>query len=599
MERDVIQIQLTEQGKPPYLSTIFPEGLPYGVILNKTICGLGATYSCIKKVCHTIIIELNLPVIQSKAKDPTHADDNIFPVYGDTKTEDIASYLERTLQCGKFIKVLSTPESYYKLQDALEEIMGSSFYKEIFIVLDEIHKYVVDDHFRDFSLGRITEEFWKYEKRSVVSATPLLADDPRYTEKGMREIVLQPEWDYKKPLRLTITNDVSQSLKNLLTQLDSRLVFIACNSVKLIRTYIEESDTASDSVIFCAKETAKEIEDEGIKTYSDWDVQHIGKYNWMTSRFWTGFDLTELPDSPVLIMLTDCNLVEHTMIDPAIDAVQFVGRFRQGVSEIHHITNVNTNHKYRTTDHIKGYQEAQKEAYNKINALISLQDNNDIKSALHEILKSCPWSKNLNGSLEINHLAVANNAHTLAMQAIYSGKEHIEEAYQRSSFKVDVFTEQYDERVIKIKNMPGHWKQRKTMMEMLDEAQKYDQGNGDFETLLREFRECDSWFVDAYLTIGSNAIRECHYKTSVINHLIAKKRNTELKLGEETIKYVKSSFVIGSIYTRKEIKQRLSAIYKEFSIGGAPKATDIKYYFEVKQRKMQEDAAFLIIAPLF
>jgi hypothetical protein len=44
-------------------------------------------------------------------------------------------------------------------------------------------------------------------------------------------------------------------------------------------------------------------------------------------------------------MLSDPNLVEHTMIDPMIDAVQIVGRFRKGISKVYHISDTNASSK--------------------------------------------------------------------------------------------------------------------------------------------------------------------------------------------------------------------------------------------------------------
>ena len=203
--------------------------------------------------------------------------------------------------------------------------MGDSYYSEIFFVLDEIQKYVIDDGYRDFSLNEIMEEFWKYDKRSVVSATPLLADDPRYQECNMKEVILEPEWDFKSPLSLILTNDVGRSLNTLISENIDQTIFIACNSVKLIRTYIRDTQTEHESVIFCARETAREVEREEVSVYSDWNAENIKRVNWMTSRFWTGFDLDDIPQPPIVIMLSDPNLVEHTMIDPMIDAVQIVG----------------------------------------------------------------------------------------------------------------------------------------------------------------------------------------------------------------------------------------------------------------------------------
>lgn len=599
MKQEIIPIELSEHGEIPHLSDIYPEGLPEGIILNKTICGLGATYSCIKKPCHTIIIELNLPVIQGKMHAQIHEEDNLFAVFGDTKTEDIIAYLVRSNRNQKFIKVLCTPESYYKLEDAMVEVMGDTFHSKVFCVLDEIHKYVLDDGYRDFKLGEIIEEFWKYEKRSVISATPLLSDDPRYEETDMREIVVSPQWEYKRPLQLVISNDVSQSLTKVFGQYQDRMIFVACNSVKLIRTYIEETQVARDSVIFCAKETAQEISHENVLVCSDWNANALTRINWLTSRFWTGFDLDNIPDPPVLIMLTDSQLVEHTMIYPSIDAVQIVGRFRQGVSEIIHITNTNPNFKYRTTEHIKGYQEAQKEAYSKINAMMTLNDNNELREALREILKACPWSRNLNGSFEVNYLAVAYNAHKLVVQSAYSSMDSIIEAYQSSPFIINVREEIYDERVIEIKRMPGRWRQRRQMLELLDKTKEFDKDNGEHEQLLREFGQIDRWLIDAYQAIGSDEIRKCHYRTGQINYLISKVKSNRQKLKTEVINLVKSSFHKGEKHTRREIKLTLSAIYKGFNVEKAPTATDIKSFFQVKECKVKGESAFYLIEPLF
>lgn len=597
MNQEHITIKLTEQGTIPYLSDIYPKGLPEGIVLNKTICGLGATYSCIKKACHTIIIELNLPIIQSKVNAPIHAEDNLFGVIGGTKTEDIVSYIKRTLKKGKFINILCTPESYYKLQDALIETMGDTYYSEIFFVLDEIQKYVIDDGYRDFSLNEIIEEFWKYYKRSVVSATPLLADDPRYQERNMKEVILEPEWDFKSPLSLILTNDVGRSLNAIISENTDQTIFIACNSVKLIRTYIRDTQTEHASVIFCARETAREVEHEEVCVYSDWNAENIKRINWMTSRFWTGFDLDDIPQPPIVIMLSNPNLVEHTMIDPMIDAVQIVGRFRKGISKAYHISDINASYKYRTDENIKGYLDAYRECYNKIKALMEVEPDEDYKMALREVLDNCTWSKCLNGNEDINHLAVSFNAHKLRLQSIYSSNEALKEIYQKAPFITTVKTEIHDSRILRIKKMPGRWRQRKEMMDILDQLKKFE--NGKYEELLQEYQQIDRWFIDAYCTLGSQIIKHCHYKTSLINREISKLKADRNKLKGEVVQTVKTSFIVGESYKRNDIKSMLIDIYRQYNIKAKAKASDIKLYFDAKNCKIHGESAYKLIEPLF
>ena len=63
------------------------------------------------------------------------------------------------------------------------------------------------------------------------------------------------------------------------------------------------------------------------------------RYNFFTSRFFNAVDM-ELEEQPHVIMLTDVYFAEHTMIDPYTDAIQIVGRFRNGVSSITYISNI-------------------------------------------------------------------------------------------------------------------------------------------------------------------------------------------------------------------------------------------------------------------
>ena len=72
-------------------------------------------------------------------------------------------------------------------------------------------------------------------------------------------------------------------------------------------------------------------------------MKHI---NWFTSRFYNAVDI-ELENNPNVILISDCYFADFTIFDPFTDAVQAVGRFRNGIASINHITNTNKNFKYR------------------------------------------------------------------------------------------------------------------------------------------------------------------------------------------------------------------------------------------------------------
>ena len=98
MKEKVITISKVD-GKVQHLSDIYPV-IETNTILNKTITGIGATYSEIKALRNSIIIEPTKPVIYGKVNNAIHKDDNLFGVYQGIYQDKIIEYIERSLREG-------------------------------------------------------------------------------------------------------------------------------------------------------------------------------------------------------------------------------------------------------------------------------------------------------------------------------------------------------------------------------------------------------------------------------------------------------------------------------------------------------------------
>ena len=61
-------------------------------------------------------------------------------------------------------------------------------------------------------------------------------------------------------------------------------------------------------------------------------------YMWFTSRNYTAVDI-ELDEQPDIVFVTEPYFAEYTIIDPCTDAVQAIGRFRNGTSLAIHVVN--------------------------------------------------------------------------------------------------------------------------------------------------------------------------------------------------------------------------------------------------------------------
>ena len=96
--------------------------IPTNTIVCKTITGCGATTSEILAPRNSIIIEPNVPVIMGKASK--HPD--ILGVCEGITKEDIEAYLNTTPE-GGYYKIMTTPESYAKVHNAITHTKGTPY----------------------------------------------------------------------------------------------------------------------------------------------------------------------------------------------------------------------------------------------------------------------------------------------------------------------------------------------------------------------------------------------------------------------------------------------------------------------------------------
>ena len=143
MRKEEIIIKKVD-GKTPYLSDLI-ENIPTNTILSKTLTGLGATYLELKAKRNSVIIEPNVPVIKGKCAAKEHKKDNLFGVYKSVKKEDILNYIDNSE--GRFLKILTTPESFGRVCNALNESEIDIRFN-CFLLFDECHKIIKDSDFR-------------------------------------------------------------------------------------------------------------------------------------------------------------------------------------------------------------------------------------------------------------------------------------------------------------------------------------------------------------------------------------------------------------------------------------------------------------------
>lgn len=547
-----------KNGKTQYLTEVLPK-IPTNTILYKKLTGLGATYGELKADRDSIILEPNVPVIKGKCKDPKHAKDNLMGVYENVTVDSIVKYLQACKE--KHIKLLSTPESFSKIKAAFEEI-DRDIYSTCYLLFDECHKIVKDVDYRE-NITLPFDDFFMFENKGLVSATPLDFTDPRFFKQKFQIMEIQPNFEYAQPLNLYHTNNVLQELKKRIGNIE-KLIFLFINSTETIYSIMDKLDILEQSTVFCAYNSVKNLKDKKFsQAYSDWDAAKMNKYNFLTSRFFNALDI-ELDFQPEVFIVTDVTMATQSIIDPFTDTIQIIGRFRNGIASASHITNTDYKFKVRSKAQLQFRINVFEENYKMLKAYYYNATSDELRDAVKAILNNHPLTPLLNTDGTKNWFKIDNYLAENLVQGYYNSFDELVKNYKECKFfKLNYESSAYklsDTERLKRENKSLSIKaKRREIVEQL-EILKGDETSIAMEHK-RELIRTDAFIVQAYDELGKAKIEELKYSQSPIREAMILKRYNDKRTGTEFIEMVKNRFKAGQSYELSQINKIRDEIY--------------------------------------
>lgn len=611
-------------------------------ILCKFLTGIGATHLEITAPRHSILIEPNIPPIKGKCANPQYKSYNLFGVIQKVSIDDVSNYLDKTLRSKKYIKILTTPESFSKVKAAFEDC-GIDLSSTCFLLMDECHKFIQDVDYRE-NITLPVDDFFCFNNKAFVSATPIIPSDPRFDEQRFTFVKVMPNYIKGRPLtevyhfpdkateelykdmtttvgipltelnheKLKVTqvytNNVLEAVKKWIkikenndeVNATSHPFCFFINSTNIIHQLIVKLGIQDRSTVFCAEKSVKKLQESGFKNaFEDWSIEHINTYMFFTSRFFTALDI-EMDVAPHLVFVSAPLIANSTMIDPVTDVRQAIGRFRNGIADAAHIVNVSKDaFPDRNIDEIKEYITAMRGAYDAINTLYKDATNEIVKEAYKSALDALPYNRFIRNGQK-DYFAIDNYIHQETVKSCYHSQANLSDRYAAAGCFETCWTEkfyfQYDDSDRLSLHQEGKSKRRIRMeiVAILDKLSKEEDSEAK-KSQLAELRQKDAFIVDAYTLIGKEEIEQCKYYPKRIREaIILRKKN-----GAEVVQLIKNSFTVNQRYTLKYIKNELNRIYKDLNIQGEKRVTAqaIKDYFIVDDKvKLNKQKAMLIIA---
>lgn len=599
MKRKAITIS-----KGQHLSNVYPT-IESNTILCKTLTGLGATYSEITAKRHSIIVVPNLPAITGKCA--VHKPDNLLGVKQKITTDDVVEYLEDTLANKKLIKLIVTPESFYKVKNAFMEI-DKNMYVNCFMLLDECHKLIKD---RDYRVDIILpiEDFFKFDNKALVSATPIIPSDPRFEEYGFSVVEIVPDFDYIQDVQFIHTNNMLEAIREILPQMEEqqnpkRSICFFINSTDMIFQLITKLGIADRSSVFCSDKSVVKLKGLGIKrVHSDWSDKHKADFMFFTSRFYNALDI-DINEKPDIVFVSEPYFAEYTIVDPCTDVVQALGRFRNGISSATHILSTKDTIPQRTKEGILEFINASEHAYTIIKTLFNSSKSKEERNAFRMAMEAMPYNNMLRYDKK-DYFAIDNYINDELVKSAYNNLDSLLALYEQSGYFKILKTYKFmfhfgeHERLSLSGTVKCTKELRIKIIEILDNI-KDDMGTALFDSYISELREKDSFIVDAYFSLGKEIIEQSNYNVKVIKELMIMNEYNKTRNSDAFIKALNNSFKVGKKYTNKYIKSELKRIYNLFNMknpNGKITAQTIKEYFEVDDKaRIKNSKAMRIIS---
>lgn len=598
---EITEIKISKGQK---LSDIYPI-IESNIVLNKTLAGVGATYLEIKANRNSIIVAPNLPVIVNKVEQ--HKKEHLFGVYQKVNTDDIVDYIATSKQIESYIKIITTPESFYKIRNAFEEL-GIDMYEECFLLLDECHKFVKDKNFRP-EITQPLNEFFQFKNKALVSATPIVPSDPRFNKNGFRMIKIVPDYNHRQRIGITKTNNILQAFKDFLLHLtshdmDNRCACFFVNSVDMIQQFIEKAGIGNDSAVFCSEKSVEKLKYLGIKNvHWEWKGKYAKPYMFFTSRFYTGLDIM-LDRPPYVVFISDPYNKIFSIVDPLTDMPQAIGRFRNGVYNVEHIVAFNSDIEERDEQGIREFIDTVEKMLNYLKNAYETAPTSEARKAYRAFIENMPLKDIfLNG--EKDYFIIDNYVDNELVKSAYKNNRLLVERYGLSDyFWIPLILPQYypfgeKERLAIFESKKFKKQQRIEIVKALD-AIKGSGGTEAGNTYIRELRDIDELIVDAYYKLGKETIESNNYRAKKLRELIILKDYNDQTKTESFIKTLHNSFKSGQKYSLKYIKEELKRLHELFGIK-PPKAItalSIKFFFDIEEKvRIGNDKAIRLIRP--
>lgn len=558
--------------------------IPTNCIINKLLPGLGATHCELTAPRKSIIIEPNVPVIESKAK--VHK--NSLAIYKGVSVRQITDFLEKNQD--KHYKLLTTPEGFTKIKEAMLAV-DIDMYTECFILFDECEKLVQDVHYRD-SIREPMNDFFHFQHKALISATPIVPEKDNRFDSFMR-VLIQPDYEYRQKLKLITTNNVLETLQEVI-EAKRGTVCIFCNSIDSIDSFYRLIPELNNACTFCSEDGQYKLW-KGNRRKKSMMITELERYNFFTSRFYSAVDII-CKNPPHVILISDLHGATQSVIDPTTEAIQIIGRFRGGVNTVTHIASIRPDLECMSTNEIDSWIQGASHIFNGWKTQLAQTSNIGERTLLQEAIGENSYLPYLDANRKPDPFLIANLYEKEQVKRLYTSTDLLCSVYQQTDYFIFSHEERLmpvsDNERMAIQHRLTKKKRAELIVRKLEEMEKMSRTTDKkvqkrYQRMLGNLLTTtnDRYIYDCFCRFGGDFIRESDYNENKLRTALNVSSEHTIKQSGQMRSSIQRTFPIGSELSVQEVKSMLKQVYKKMGLntGRGITTKELEQYAEIEK----------------
>jgi len=533
-------------------------------------------------------------------------------------TFKISTYIKGCRFNNRPVKILVTYDSFRIVKDIIRH---QDRLENFQIVVDEFQSIFTDSKFKSDTEMQFVDNLQGIQRVCYVSATPMIEKYLDMLDDFKNLPYYELDWEAKDPCRVSKPKIITRNLKSVymeagpiikdyldgkfeyryvrdpesdnekdVKKIESREAVFYVNSVNNITSIIKRAGLTPEQVNILVANTPENVTRIKKNLGAKYKIGTVPlrdeprkMFTFCTRTVYLGADFYS--DNARSFIISDAN-IDTLAVDITLDLPQILGRQRLRENPwkdeaILFFKSITTNNKQAKEIFDKKLAEKERKSLSLLSAYnqVAAENQGDLSEAYQKLAKTFNYKDDF---VAVNERKIGD---TKILTPVFNNLVKVSEMRAYEIQQVDysdrftVFNELGKvggvDDIEELEKFFKEYKEQKGRIYKLKYLCEYCERAGN-TSILQHIEE--KRFSDYINVLGLDACKAVWYNTYLLDKKLSVMSFDVTKIKEELSK----EFEVGQSYTKADIKEKLSEIYKKLSYKASPKATDLEEFFELK-----------------